>query len=961
MKKLIFSLALLLMSVSAALAQTWDFSEDGVSESDKANLEADAASTTPLWTVENTTSNFRYKSKGNLTASELKANGAVLNYTDGLLFTTTADDAVRVDIKYSRIALNKVLSLTIPGLKAGYIVKVKCKTSKDKTARALTAKNITPATAADFAEAGSADAVTYTGTVTVDGDVVLTNNGGIYLYGIEVIDPNQETPDEPGAFHNVSASKLKNQMVLTVDGDTKYYDTSDVKASINQASGAFTVSSKDNAWFDTYVGKVSDVSFVKAQLDSESGDIDNSDKAKVSLKAAQSWFQSAFVEWLPYEGATTYNVYVKGGQYSDFTKIDYQLVRDYGTYGRADALGLKAGEYELKVVPVVNDKEVAEAANIATGLKVRAHDRSGFAFNTSKTPGAYNADGTLKSGAVVVYLTNDNIDKVTLDVQTSNKGDKITCTGLQNIINNGIKKGIDTRPFVFRMIGQIKTPSVADKGDIVIDMNGKDVSAGVTIEGVGNDAVADGWGIRLKGARYAEVSNIGFFNCNSGEGDNVGLQQDNEHIWVHNCDMFYGNAGSDADQIKGDGALDCKKSNYVTFSYNHFWDNGKCNLLGLSEGSTDYYITYHHNWYDHSDSRHPRVRYYSAHVYNNYYDGNAKYGVGSTLGSSVFVENNYFRNTNKPMMISQQGTDIKGNPKGTFSGEDGGIIKAYGNVFADMKSLRFVPYSDENQTEFDAYVASSRDEQVPASVTSKKGGNKYNNFDTNSSLFYSSYVLDKAEDVPAVVAGQFGAGRVQHGDFQWTFKNSVDDAEYEVNAALKKAVSAYKTSLVKIFGGENINVPGTDPTPDPGTDPTPDPGTDPTPTPGTDTPAIEGTVLVTFTGSKPSGSVVTVSGKYATDKGTATIDGTDYTTCVKMESATNITVKVDKDVTATFYFANGGTASLKVDGSSKISGTVDALTNVSSYTTTLTAGSHTITKGDIAFLFGIKLVPITTE
>lgn len=960
MKKLIFSLALLLMSVSAALAQTWDFSEDGVSESDKANLEADAASTTPLWTVENTTSNFRYKSKGNLTASELKANGAVLNYTDGLLFTTTADDAVRVDIKYSRIALNKVLSLTIPGLKAGYIVKVKCKTSKDETARALTAKNITPATAADFAKTGSADAVTYTGTVTVDGDVVLTNNGGIYLYGIEVIDPNQETPDEPGAFHNVSASKLKNQMVLTVDGDTKYYDTSDVKASINQASGAFTVSSKDNAWFDTYVGKVSDVSFVKAQLDSESGDIDNSDKAKVSLKAAQSWFQSAFVEWLPYEGATTYNVYVKGGQYSDFTKIDYQLVRDYGSYGRADALGLKAGEYELKVVPVVNDKEVAEAANIATGLKVRAHDRSGFAFNTSKTPGAYNADGTLKSGAVVVYLTNDNIDKVTLDVQTSNKGDKITCTGLQNIINNGIKKGIDTRPFVFRMIGQIKTPSVADKGDIVIDMNGKDVSAGVTIEGVGNDAVADGWGIRLKGARYAEVSNIGFFNCNSGEGDNVGLQQDNEHIWVHNCDMFYGDAGSDADQIKGDGALDCKKSNYVTFSYNHFWDNGKCNLLGLSEGSTDYYITYHHNWYDHSDSRHPRVRYYSAHVYNNYYDGNAKYGVGSTLGSSVFVENNYFRNTNKPMMISQQGTDIKGNPKGTFSGEDGGIIKAYGNVFADMKSLRFVPYS-ENQTEFDAYVASSRDEQVPTSVTSKKGGNKYNNFDTNSSLFYSSYALDKAEDVPAVVAGQFGAGRVQHGDFQWTFNNSVDDAEYEVNAALKKAVSAYKTSLVKIFGGENINVPGTDPTPDPGTDPTPDPGTAPTPTPGTDTPAIEGTVLVTFTGSKPSGSVVTVSGNYATNKGTATIDGTDYTTCVKMESATNITVKVDKDVTATFYFANGGTASLKVDGSSKISGTVDALTNVSSYTTTLTAGSHTITKGDIAFLFGIKLVPITTE
>ncbi|WP_343696330.1 hypothetical protein [Flavobacterium sp.] len=121
------------------------------------------------------------------------------------------------------------------------------------------------------------------------------------------------------------------------------------------------------------------------------------------------------------------------------------------------------------------------------------------------------------------------------------------------------------------------------------------------------------------------------------EGDNIGLQQDNDYVWVHNCDLFYGDAGSDADQIKGDGALDCKNSTYITFSYNHFWDNGKASLLGLSEGTTSgLYITYHHNWFDHSDSRHPRVRYYSAHIYNNYYDGNSKYGAGSTLGSSVF-------------------------------------------------------------------------------------------------------------------------------------------------------------------------------------------------------------------------------------------------------------------------------------------------------------------------------------
>ena len=31
-----------------------------------------------------------------------------------------------------------------------------------------------------------------------------------------------------------------------------------------------------------------------------------------------------------------------------------------------------------------------------------------------------------------------------------------------------------------------------------------------------------------------------------------GLQQGNDHIWVHNCDFFYGDAGSDADQVKGE-------------------------------------------------------------------------------------------------------------------------------------------------------------------------------------------------------------------------------------------------------------------------------------------------------------------------------------------------------------------------------------------------------------------------
>lgn len=82
--------------------------------------------------------------------------------------------------------------------------------------------------------------------------------------------------------------------------------------------------------------------------------------------------------------------------------------------------------------------------------------------------------------------------------------------------------------------------------------------AGMTIEGVGNDAVLNGFGLVMKNCSNIEVRNLGFMNCNSSEGDDCGLQQGNDHIWVHNCDFFYGDAGSDADQVKGDGALDTK-------------------------------------------------------------------------------------------------------------------------------------------------------------------------------------------------------------------------------------------------------------------------------------------------------------------------------------------------------------------------------------------------------------------
>jgi len=524
----------------------------------------------------------------------------------------------------------------------------------------------------------------------------------------------------------------------------------------------------------------------------------------VKINSAQGWLESAYVKWA---GITcdSYNVYYKKSSDSSFTKIDSQLVRKYSGYWRADALGLSYGTYTLKVVPVKDGSEFGTASTVS--VSVASHDRSGFAFAGGTCPGAYNADGTLKSNAVVLYITEKTKDTVSLDVTTSSKGAKTNAVGLQNILTL-FKKGYDSRPLAIRLIGNITDLSTMDNGDIMISGSGdtKRISNGITFEGVGDDAVANGWGLRIKNASFVEVRNIGWMNCDSSEGDDVSLQQSCDYCWVHNNDMFYGEAGGDADQKKGDGALDCKKSTYITFSYNRFYDNGKCNLLGLSEGTTEgLYITYHHNWYDHSDSRHPRVRYYSAHVYNNYYDGNAKYGAGACLGSSVFMDSNYFRNCKYPMMTSMQGTDVYGTGSkrdatnlATFSKEDGGSIKSYNNYMTG--TYYYVPYGSSNSrmdttVDFDCYEVSSKTQTVPSSVKSYAGSNTYNNFDTSSVMY--SYTADSPEVAKANV--QKFAGRVENGDFSFTFTEA-DDSSYALNESLKAKLSSYTTSLVAVQG-----------------------------------------------------------------------------------------------------------------------------------------------------------------
>jgi hypothetical protein len=188
------------------------------------------------------------------------------------------------------------------------------------------------------------------------------------------------------------------------------------------------------------------------------------------------------------------------------------------------------------------------------------------------------------------------------------------------------------------------------------------------------------------------------------------------------------------------------------------------------------------------------------HVYNNYFDGVSKYGVGMTYGGSAFVENNYFRNCKYPMLISKQGTDAEGS--GTFSGENGGVIKAYNN---EIVNARKVQYYDGSQTNgrWDAVLASNREEEVNAKAYT--GGSSYNNeADAAARTTYIENKMDAPADVPAIVRGTLGAGRMNHGDFKWAFRNSKQDENYDVIADLKTALLNYQSTLVGFADGTTI-------------------------------------------------------------------------------------------------------------------------------------------------------------
>jgi len=226
---------------------------------------------------------------------------------------------------------------------------------------------------------------------------------------------------------------------------------------------------------------------------------------------------------------------------------------------------------------------------------------------------------------------------------------------------NGTTGGAGGRTVVARNASQLADFLSSDERlvvmvDGIIQLSGDrllDIASNKTVFGVGARSGVRGGGFQIglrnnnrtppaNAIRNVIVRNLSFSDCPD---DCMNIQEFSNHIWVDHNDF----------SRPFDGALDIKRgSDFITVSWNHFFDSDKNSLLGHSDDNAGQdvgrlKVTYHNNWFDGTVQRNPRVRYGEpVHVFNNYYLNVSSYGVASQREAGVLVEGNFFENTRRP-------------------------------------------------------------------------------------------------------------------------------------------------------------------------------------------------------------------------------------------------------------------------------------------------------------------------
>jgi pectate lyase len=172
-----------------------------------------------------------------------------------------------------------------------------------------------------------------------------------------------------------------------------------------------------------------------------------------------------------------------------------------------------------------------------------------------------------------------------------------------------------------------------------------------TIRGVGASAGISGTTLNIEDAKPANVI-IQNMNIRGVRGNDAIQIENASHIWIDHNTM---SSTIENDPDYYDGMLDITHgADYITVSWNVVRNHWKTSLVGHSDGNAGedrghLRVTYHHNWFDRTFERSPRVRFgETVHVFNNYYsdinNNSDSYAIASVMDAGLLVEGNVFEN-----------------------------------------------------------------------------------------------------------------------------------------------------------------------------------------------------------------------------------------------------------------------------------------------------------------------------
>ncbi|MBB2946534.1 pectate lyase [Actinoplanes lutulentus] len=220
---------------------------------------------------------------------------------------------------------------------------------------------------------------------------------------------------------------------------------------------------------------------------------------------------------------------------------------------------------------------------------------------------------------------------------------------------------VDTAAELLSSIAAAGPLTICVAGTITLPAGMYDVTSDKSIVGVGATAGISGGGFNIglpvsavttppaDAVHNVIIQNLSFRGASD---DSINVQMFSHHIWIDHNDLAQGY----------DGLIDVKRgSSYVTVSWNHTHHHTKNMLLGHDDGNGAQdtgrlKVSYHHNWFDATPQRNPRVRFGEpVHVYNNYYFYNTDTGVACQNTAGCMVEGNYFENVEEPVTNTYAG------------------------------------------------------------------------------------------------------------------------------------------------------------------------------------------------------------------------------------------------------------------------------------------------------------------